>query len=205
MFHYLTVQAARDDRQTDPLEVLRALHGFVKHFFGCSHCSEHFQEMAERRDIWSVSSKDDAILWLWSAHNEVNKRLAGDNTEDPEFPKKQFPTTDLCAECHRVGSDENDTDTQWNRHDVLHFLKRMNSPLNTSRFGVENENALSESLDHRNITQQLGSTSAFSEWDIRMGLITYACCILIIIVAIKLFMHRGYRKKIYVHDSLGKV
>ncbi|GBP07751.1 Sulfhydryl oxidase 1 [Eumeta japonica] len=76
----------------DPLEVLQAMHGYIKHFFGCTDCSEHFQAMALRRKIWNTSSKDDAVLWLWEAHNEVNNRLAGDATEDPKFPKIQFPS-----------------------------------------------------------------------------------------------------------------
>ena len=48
--------------------------------------------MAERRSIWSVNSKKDAVLWLWESHNEVNDRLKADETEDPEFPKIQFPS-----------------------------------------------------------------------------------------------------------------
>ncbi|XP_017482102.1 PREDICTED: sulfhydryl oxidase 1 [Rhagoletis zephyria] len=46
LFHYLTVQAARRDVNNDPLEVLTAIHGYVKYFFGCTHCSEHFQVSA---------------------------------------------------------------------------------------------------------------------------------------------------------------
>ena len=30
---------------------------------------------------------------------QVNKRLAGDKTEDPNFPKIQFPTAAACPHC----------------------------------------------------------------------------------------------------------
>lgn len=201
LFHYLTVQASISERANDPLEVLQAIHGFVKHFFGCTHCSEHFQEMANKNNIWNVSSKDEAILWLWSAHNEVNKRLAGDDTEDPAFPKVQFPTKEMCTECYRHDS-ENNSQNQWNHSEVLYYLKKMNSMFNISRFGVDDESVLTESFERLHAKQQI--RSAFSEMDVRMGMLLYAFCMLIIVVAVKLFLRRGYRKKIYTHDFLGK-
>lgn len=43
LFHFMTVQAATTDKSEDPLEVLQAMHGYIKHFFGCTECSQHFQ------------------------------------------------------------------------------------------------------------------------------------------------------------------
>lgn len=43
LFHYLTVQDAENDNTDDPLEILQAMHGYVKYFFGCTDCSNHFQ------------------------------------------------------------------------------------------------------------------------------------------------------------------
>lgn len=196
LFHYLTVQAANSDTSAHPAEVLEAIHGFVKHFFGCSGCSEHFQEMAERRQLSKVISQNDAVLWLWSAHNEVNQRLAGDETEDPAFPKMQFPSVEMCPECRQPNGD-------WNENEVLRFLRQMNSPINVNRFGVDDESILSEVFEKLQNNQQ--ANTAFSETDVRMGMLTYACCILIIAVAMKMFLQRGYRKKVYTHDFLGKV
>lgn len=71
LFHHLTVQHLNSDHDDDPMEVLHAMHGYIKHFFGCTECSKHFQEMAKRNHIWNVTSKDQAVLWLWSSHNEV--------------------------------------------------------------------------------------------------------------------------------------
>lgn len=53
--------------------------GFIKHFFQCSECSEHFLELLKDEAAAAVQSRDDAVLWLWRAHNQV-----------------QFP---LCAFC----------------------------------------------------------------------------------------------------------
>lgn len=201
LFHFLTVQAASPDHNltADPLEVLRSVHGFVKHFFGCSHCSQHFQEMAQLNNIWNVKSNAEAVLWLWSAHNQVNKRLAGDDTEDPAFPKIQFPSAKLCTSCHQVGA-SNDSSIQWNQDEVLNYLRRMNSPANISQYGVNSDNIRSD------FPRAQGHTStAFSEMDIRMGMLLYAFCMLIIIIAVKLFMRRGYRKKVYTHDFMGKI
>lgn len=49
---------------------------YVRHFFGCQECAEHFEAMAAK-SMDSVASREEAVLWLWSHHNEVNARLAG--------------------------------------------------------------------------------------------------------------------------------
>jgi thiol oxidase len=47
-----------------------------------------------------VKSTEDIVVYLWKAHNIVNGRLHGDEaTEDPQFPKEQFPPTFLCPDC----------------------------------------------------------------------------------------------------------
>lgn len=43
LFHFMSVQAAGSDDAQDPLEVLQAMHGYIKNFFGCTDCSDHFQ------------------------------------------------------------------------------------------------------------------------------------------------------------------
>ncbi|XP_030039866.1 sulfhydryl oxidase 1 isoform X2 [Manduca sexta] len=98
LFHTLTINAAQKPGVEGP-KVLKAMHGYVKHFFGCTECSEHFQAMAARNRIFDVKENDKAVLWLWISHNEVNLRLAGDITEDPEHPKIQFPSATRCPEC----------------------------------------------------------------------------------------------------------
>ncbi|XP_018569842.1 sulfhydryl oxidase 2 isoform X1 [Anoplophora glabripennis] len=133
MFHYLTVNAADSSsglKGTNPKVALEAMHGYIKNFFGCADCSNHFQEMAKRREIDKVQSWDDSILWLWMAHNEVNKRLSGDPTEDPEYPKIQFPSKERCTQCY-------DKDDSWKLPEVLHYLKQVYSNINVRYIGSD--------------------------------------------------------------------
>ncbi|XP_017040794.1 sulfhydryl oxidase 1 [Drosophila ficusphila] len=204
LFHFMTVQAANNEEATDPLEVLQAMHGYIKNFFGCTECSEHFQTMASRRKIWSVPNKEEAVLWLWAAHNEVNQRLAGDATEDPEFPKKQFPTPNSCSECYRspVSKSEN-LEIEWNKDAVLSFLKNIHNPQFVSRYGVQREELLHPSPEKMRQKRQI--SNVFTDIDMRMGMLLYAFCIVMMVLAFKLFAFKGYRKKPYGHDLLGKV
>lgn len=216
LFHYLSVQATNSDKTHDPLEVLHAIHGFVKHYFGCTHCSQHFQEMAERNGIWGVTTKDEAVIWLWTAHNEVNNRLAGDNTEDPAFPKIQYPSRNACPQCYQQvipvqgATPAGNSTPHWDSGEILYYLRRVYSLFNLSRYGVDDESILPEMLTSAYSSKLKTSTStgfagAISEMDVRMGILLYVFCMLIIVVAVKLFLHRGYRKKIYTHDFLGKI
>ncbi|XP_045702336.1 sulfhydryl oxidase 2 [Phyllostomus hastatus] len=126
LFHTLTVQAgARPDAldgtglEGDPQAVLQAIRRYVRTFFGCSECGEHFEQMAQE-SLGSVKTSDQAILWLWEKHNLVNSRLAGHPSEDPRFPKAPWPTPDLCPACH----EETRGLDSWNEGQVLLFLKR---------------------------------------------------------------------------------
>lgn len=185
LFHFLTVQSAADTTTTDPLDALKAVHGFVKHFFGCSDCSQHFQAMADEMNIWQVPTKDEAVLWLWKAHNQVNRRLAGDITEDPAHKKVQFPTPFLCAQCRDQSAD-------WQLPNVLQFLSQFYSVANVSRF---DDNDWKSARAEKRILDNV-----FSEMDMRMGIMLYVFCIAMMAVAVKLLVRRGYRKKLYSHD-----
>lgn len=208
LFHYMTVQAADTDRSQDPLEILQAMHGYIKYYFGCTDCSEHFQDMAAKRKIWNTSSKDGAIIWLWAAHNEVNQRLAGDLTEDPNFPKIQFPSASSCPLC-RHKSDTKSTEihednNKWDKTKVLQFLKNIYNPEYISRFGINDESLLRPTLEKLRRKRMI--VNVFSDVDMRMGMLLYGFCIVMLVVAFKLFgLKGGYRKKPYGHDILGKV
>ncbi|XP_017361152.1 sulfhydryl oxidase 2 isoform X2 [Cebus imitator] len=126
LFHTLTVQAsAHPDAlvgtgfEDDPQAVLQTVRRYIRTFFGCKECGEHFEEMA-KESMDSVKTPDQAILWLWRKHNVVNGRLAGHPSEDPRFPKLQWPTPDLCPACHEEmkGLDS------WDEGHVLTFLKQ---------------------------------------------------------------------------------
>lgn len=205
LFHYLTVRAAETDISSDPLEILQAMHGYIKHYFGCTDCSLHFQQMATKNHIWNVASKEDAVLWLWAAHNEVNRRLSGDATEDPEFPKGQFPGD--CDSCKKQQGNAHGHqiigEVIWDKAEVYNFLKERNSPGNIDLLGVESESSIPKFMAQISANHHFGNT--FSDLDIRMGALLYMFCVCMMVIAVKLFLKKGYRKKLYVHDLLGKV
>ncbi|XP_039075561.1 sulfhydryl oxidase 2 [Hyaena hyaena] len=132
LFHTLTVQAGAHPEaldgtgfEGDPQAVLQTIRRYVRTFFGCKECAEHFEEMAEE-SMGSVRTADQAILWLWKKHNLVNNRLAGHLSEDPKFPKVPWPTPDLCPACHEEVKGLH----SWNEGEVLLFLKQHYSPDN---------------------------------------------------------------------------
>uniref|UniRef100_A0A8C1ZI49 Sulfhydryl oxidase n=1 Tax=Cyprinus carpio TaxID=7962 RepID=A0A8C1ZI49_CYPCA len=134
LFHVLTVQAAnRPDAlantgfEDDPLAVLQTMRHYIGTFFGCQECGKHFEEMAQE-SLNQIKTVDEAVLWLWRKHNQVNARLAGSMSEDPMFPKTQWPTPDLCHTCH----EEQEGLHVWNEQMVLAFLKQHYSASNIS-------------------------------------------------------------------------
>ncbi|XP_061117106.1 sulfhydryl oxidase 2 [Conger conger] len=134
LFHTLTVQAAqRPDAlantglEEDPLAVLQTMRRYIGTFFGCQECGRNLEAMA-KESLSQVQSLDQAVLWLWRKHNQVNNRLAGTLSEDPRFPKTQWPTPDLCPACH----EERDGLHVWNEEHVLFFLKRHYASANIS-------------------------------------------------------------------------
>lgn len=129
LFHHLTVEAAKPPNYFEAGSILKTFHGFAKYFFGCTDCSEHFQQMAIRRNLTSVKTHDEEILWLWAAHNEVNARIAGDSTEDPKFPKIQFPSAENCPTCRS-------NDSEWRTDEVLKYLKQLYDINNVSFYGL---------------------------------------------------------------------
>ncbi|KAF7237277.1 Sulfhydryl oxidase 2 [Varanus komodoensis] len=125
LFHTLTVQAALRPKallntglEDSPQAVLRTMERCIQSFFGCRDCAQHFAEMA-RESLSSLKTLDEAVLWLWEKHNVVNARVAGDLSEDPKFPKVQWPTPDICPACH----EEIKGAHAWNKDQVLQFLK----------------------------------------------------------------------------------
>ncbi|KAM9111048.1 LOW QUALITY PROTEIN: sulfhydryl oxidase 1 [Megaptera novaeangliae] len=130
LFHFLTVEASQQhvehSRETAKAqEVLQAIRGYVRFFFGCRDCAGHFEQMATA-SMHRVESLNSAVVWFWSSHNKVNARLAGAPSEDPQFPKVQWPPRELCSACHR----ELQGAPVWDLDNILNFLKTHFSPSN---------------------------------------------------------------------------
>uniref|UniRef100_A0A914L4W2 Sulfhydryl oxidase n=1 Tax=Meloidogyne incognita TaxID=6306 RepID=A0A914L4W2_MELIC len=139
LFHVLTVNGYRNgqkDNSFDPLRLLLAIRDWVLSFFACDHCRVHFRKMTTKtaRIETSINREEDVFLYLWKAHNLVNSRLHGRETEDPKFPKYQFPPNFLCQECRREINKEFDEDK------IKNFLLLYYSDIRPiGRKGVEEE------------------------------------------------------------------
>lgn len=60
------------------------------------------------------------LIISFLVHNSVNKRLQGEITEDPKYPKVQFPSIYLCITCK--SKQENATVPQYNISETFEFL-----------------------------------------------------------------------------------
>ena len=58
-------------------------------------CREHFEQNTRDLDE-KVKTNEDGVLFLWRIHNSVNSRVSGSATDDPLYPKIQWPSEDLC-------------------------------------------------------------------------------------------------------------
>ena len=196
MWHAMTVnQAVSSSNGDDPRAVLKAMKGFVEHFFGCQECARHFLQMSEdgKAIEREVKSADDAVLWLWKAHNVVNKRLGGDISDDAVFPKERFPNKAHCSDCYNSRVAGSDGWREYRIKSVLHFLHEMYAMENfsfegmtlTDRADVEvqrshHEHGLALATDRRHVdadnykeNANTGFSSVFSETDASLMFILY--------------------------------
>ncbi|XP_016547184.1 sulfhydryl oxidase 2 isoform X5 [Capsicum annuum] len=102
----------------------RSTCDFIHNFFICEECRQHFYGMCSSISSPFKKARDFA-LWLWSAHNKVNERLAKEEasleTGDPEFPKAIWPPKKLCSSCYLKTSKENGK-IEWDENEVFKFL-----------------------------------------------------------------------------------
>uniref|UniRef100_A0A8C5D3W5 Sulfhydryl oxidase n=1 Tax=Gouania willdenowi TaxID=441366 RepID=A0A8C5D3W5_GOUWI len=148
LFHVLTVQA-KNSTASDPLEVLDAMKRYIHIFFGCRQCAEHFGNMVD--SLVEVKTLSSAILWLWAKHNRVNNRIAGALSEDPQFPKIQWPSPEMCSACHTV---TDNGEHRWNTEEVLAFLLTYFSSSRILTDYLESDRQMLEKQKDRNARYQ---------------------------------------------------
>lgn len=132
----------------------------------------------------------DAVLWLWSAHNKVNKRLVGSTTEDRAHPKIQFPSPSTCPQCRYKINLSQET---WNKQAILEFLVKFYSkealhvpPSNSSLFSVVDKFQLTE---------------MFSFFDLGICLFLYPLMFILVCMFYIMFMCKRRRRRV---RKLGK-
>ena len=100
LFHALTIgcHVNPNCRSTEycPLKVIK---NWVLHYYNCKVCRTHF---AAGTVGWKPEylSTSESVILLWKFHNEVNKRLSRDSTEDPFHLKVEFPSRSRCLYCY---------------------------------------------------------------------------------------------------------
>lgn len=158
LWHTLTVSQAYKSTG-DPKMVMTAMKQYVQEFFGCRNCAEHFAQKIENGSLIErdINSYDDAILLLWKVHNQANLLLHNDPSEDPLFPKKQFPTKRFCPECYVKGTKK----PVFNETFTLEFLK--------NHYGTS---SITSPIQRRSTSAESGSSiSSHSEPDLLMLLL----------------------------------
>lgn len=139
LFHTLTVNEYLMNKETpgyyfnsddsgSPHQVLQVMRSFIITFFGCSECAENFKKESANLDN-ELPHFNSSVIWLWNAHNRVNKRLHGDSSEDPMHPKIQFPGKNSCPTCYN----SNFNPATFNVTEVFTFLINHYKPSNIVR------------------------------------------------------------------------
>jgi thiol oxidase len=100
LFHSITVSEVKASEETAtepwrPSRTMAAIRLYVKHFFGCEECREHFMLSNPESIINELATKDSegphaVAFWIWKMHNTVNKVLK----------KEQWPSKTTCPICY---------------------------------------------------------------------------------------------------------
>ncbi|CAH0481689.1 unnamed protein product [Peronospora belbahrii] len=112
MFHMLTLNPPETGARTGELmvSVAASIRRFVKHFFGCVDCRDHFLKENTVAVVKKIKDTEDKPLalrrWLWEQHNSVNKRL-----NHPLWPKPE-----ICPTCGTEGRWEMVEVDKWLSH-----------------------------------------------------------------------------------------
>jgi len=119
LWHFLTVKHLQSTTPGQPTKVIRAMIDYVRYFFGCRECAEHFIDLVKNgTDLDSdITTHHDAVLFLWERHNDVTLRLMesdSDVSDDPRFPREFYPSKSFCPKCFE--------EDQINRDMILQFL-----------------------------------------------------------------------------------
>ena len=178
LFHSLTVKMPDiDEGVTNPGHIaLGGIKAFVRSYFTCSECRDHFIKMTETSaDFSRARDKSQAIVWMWWAHNRVNARLAIEESEghsgDPFFPKRIYPDENRCPQCFKdtpfgqrdafFDHEENEYNfAGWKVRSVVRYLKDFYSG---PQYGRIFKKKVSATTSEATVTTEADSSSSTSE------------------------------------------
>ena len=209
MFHTLTVaeylkrnkstiDAQSDDELSDHA-VLPAMKDFIINFFGCTECAQHFAVESDKMEEKLVNP-NSSVLWLWQTHNRVNKRLAGDLSEDPMHPKIQFPSAKMCPLCHK--SPEHSTPPIFDEKEVFKYLLAryrsesiVKGPARVSMSPHANAVPVGSKLSIGSTNITSAYYSLLNRTDITLFILLYSSSVVLLVGLFLYFKLRGRRKK----------
>jgi len=189
LFHSLTVgeyeRASQMTISSNVHEVLYTMRDYIQSFFSCTKCAHNFALMAKGLES-KLIHQNGSILWLWEAHNQVNKRLAGDLTEDPLHPKFQYPTKKMCPACS-----PNDS------KDILRFLMDhygKGAIISDQPLVEPGDKGLSASPEEEHQVK-IRRINYFSQSDMNLGVFLYLFSIGLLLALFCFIRMRGRRRR----------
>lgn len=188
--------------------VLPNIKRYIKYFFTCEECVQNFFKMDQNVER-DANTSAEVVLWLWAAHNQVNHRLSGDITEDPQHPKIQFPSPSMCPNCRL--KEEESADIKWDEIQVLRFLRHFYGKQNIVSSDIAHPNSEVNSYTSGNMVISLKNVSLYEKWnfqwftntDISLCVSLYIVSALLLVLIFLLFRQRRRRKKSYMYKYLN--
>ncbi|KAG1697534.1 hypothetical protein DVH05_015977 [Phytophthora capsici] len=94
LFHSMTTRNAKTEGWK-PSNTVAAIRLYMKYFFGCEECRQHFMEANPETIVEELAASDAngphaVVMWAWKMHNSVNTRLHID----------QWPSISVCSSCY---------------------------------------------------------------------------------------------------------
>uniref|UniRef100_A0A0N5ARC9 Sulfhydryl oxidase n=1 Tax=Syphacia muris TaxID=451379 RepID=A0A0N5ARC9_9BILA len=108
--------------------IVEPIHQFIWRFLSCEICGKHFHTYYTKTNLKALKKPEDGIMWLWKAHNIANEVLAKQPSDDPAFPKQQFPPKSLCSSCW--------SDDKFVENEVVTFLTKYYSDIRSDELQV---------------------------------------------------------------------
>lgn len=83
------------------MDALYRIQGFVRHFFSCADCVNHFLTIPPDLPRIDASEGERLVVWLWQIHNGVTHRVARESTneETKKLPPVDWPSFKDCPKC----------------------------------------------------------------------------------------------------------
>ncbi|KAG2768120.1 hypothetical protein PC129_g3003 [Phytophthora cactorum] len=184
LFHSITVSDVKASKKGvtqpwKPSRIMAAIRLYVKNFFGCEECREHFMLSNPESVIAELAASDKegphaVAMWIWKMHNTVNKSLK----------KQQWPSKTACPICYVENGEPISLDpVRLHEDEIVAYV--------TSAYGHDDEEIYDMDAAHNGKLVALwSSTQGFSAMVMILGFFA------LLGVAYKTRRHRGFDRKV---------